>query len=77
MQLTPHELTARPSKRQTVRQVFALAAVVCEREGVVFPATRDGASELSERLRLEPGHPRPRREDSAERRPRRRVVVVP
>jgi hypothetical protein len=59
-----------------VRQVFALAAVLCEREGIEFPATRDAASELIERLRLETGHPRPRREDTGGPQQERRVVRV-
>jgi hypothetical protein len=67
----------KPPKKPSVRQVFALAAVLCEREGVEFPATREAASELIERLRLESGHPRPRREDTPPPPERRRVVVVP
>jgi hypothetical protein len=57
----------------TVRQVYALAAALCERAGETFPETRDEASELIERLRLENGHPAPRLEDVPfRRRPRRR-----
>jgi hypothetical protein len=56
----------------TVRQVFALAAVLCERTGEEFPETVDAASELIERLRLETGHPRPLLEDTEPRRGRRR-----
>jgi len=44
--------------RPTVRQIYALAA------GEEFPETRDAASELIERLRIENGHPAPRLEDS-------------
>ena len=62
-----------PPKKPSVRQEFALAAVLCERDGIEFPATRDAASELIERLRLETGHPRPRREDTQRE---RRVVRV-
>jgi hypothetical protein len=40
-----------------VRQIYALAAALCERGGEEFPATSAGASELIERLRLENGHP--------------------
>jgi hypothetical protein len=46
-----------------VRQVYALAAALCERAGEEFPETRDAASELIERLRVENGHPAPRLED--------------
>jgi hypothetical protein len=79
---TAHERTTleRPPKKlvrkPTVRQVFALAAVLCEREAIEFPATRDAASELIERLRLETGHPRPRREDTGGLEQERRVVRV-
>jgi len=43
----------------TVRQVFALAAALCERSGEEFPATREVASEAIEWLRAENGHPAP------------------
>jgi len=43
----------------TVRQVYALAAALCERSGEEFPATREVASEAIERLRAENGHPAP------------------
>jgi len=46
-----------------VRQIYALAAALCERGGEEFPETRDSASELIERLRIENGHPAPRLED--------------
>jgi hypothetical protein len=48
----------------TVRQVYALAAALCERMGEEFPESRGAASELIERLRIENGHPAPRLEDS-------------
>jgi len=51
------------SGKPTVRQVYALAAALCERAGEGFPETRDAASELIERLRIENGHPAPRLED--------------
>jgi hypothetical protein len=51
------------SEKPTVRQVYALAAALCERAGEGFPETREGASELIERLRIEGGHPAPRLED--------------
>ena len=53
----------RPDGKPTVRQVYALAAALCERTGEEFPETRDAASELIERLRTENGHPAPRLED--------------
>jgi hypothetical protein len=49
--------------KPTVRQVYALAAALCERAGEEFPETREDASELIERLRIESGHPAPRLED--------------
>jgi len=58
-------------EKPTVRQVYALAVVLCERAGEEFPETREAASELIERLRLETGHPAPRLED-VPLRPRRR-----
>jgi hypothetical protein len=57
--------------KPTVRQVYALAAALCERAGEEVPETREQASELIERLRLESGHPAPRLED-VPLRPRRR-----
>ena len=50
--------------KPTVRQVYALASVLCERAGEGFPETREEASELIERLRIESGHPAPRLEDA-------------
>lgn len=56
-----------------MRQIYALAAALCERAGETFPETRDEASELIERLRTESGHPAPRLEDVPfRRRPPRR-----
>ena len=49
--------------KPTVRQVYALGAALCEREGEEFPKTWEAASELIERLRVENGHPQPRLED--------------
>ena len=49
----------------TVRQVYALAAALCERMGEEFPRTREGASETIERLRIENGHPAPALEEAA------------
>jgi len=61
-------------EKPTVRQVYAIAAALCERAGEAFPETFDQASELIERLRLEIGHPAPRLSDVllAPRRHRRR-----
>jgi hypothetical protein len=52
----------------TTRQVYALAAALCEKVGEVFPDRRDDASELIERIRREIGHPEP---SLPPRRPRR------
>jgi hypothetical protein len=52
----------------TVRQVYALAAALCERSGEEFPATREVASETIERIRTEIGHPAPRLQDAPSRR---------
>jgi hypothetical protein len=49
----------------TVRQVYALAAALCERMGEEFPRTREAASETIERLRIENGHPAPALEEAA------------
>ncbi len=49
--------------KPTVRQIYALAAALCERAGEEFPETRETASELIERLRIETGHPAPRLAD--------------
>ena len=59
-------------KGPTVRQVYALAAALCEKQGEEFPATRAHASELIERLRVETGHPSPQLEDVPLRRRGRR-----
>ena len=48
--------------KATVRQIYALAAALCERAGEEFPETREAASELIERLRIENGCPEPRLE---------------
>jgi hypothetical protein len=56
----------------TVRQVYALAAALCERMGEEFPASREAASETIERLRIENGHPAPALEDTPPRPPRER-----
>lgn len=55
----------------TVRQVYALAAALCERAGEEFPETREAASATIERLRIENGHPAPRRDDVPARRGKR------
>jgi len=56
----------------TTRQIYALAAALCERLGEEFPETRAAASATIERLRIENGHPAPRLEDTAPRPLRRR-----
>ena len=53
--------------KPTVRQVYALAAALCERMGEEFPESRGDASELIERLRVENGHPAPHLEDTPSR----------
>ena len=59
--------------KPTVRQVYALAAALCERLGEEWPESRADASALIERLRTENGHPAPRLEDTPPRpRPVRR-----
>jgi len=60
--------------RPTVRQIYALAAALCEKAGEEFPETREDASELIERLRIENGHPVPRLDDL--RRYRRAVTAA-
>jgi hypothetical protein len=47
----------------TARQIYALAAALCERMGEEFPETRAAASATIERLRIENGHPAPQLED--------------
>ncbi len=70
------EQWATEERKPTVRQLIALAAVLCERADQPFPETRLEASELIERLRLETGHPAPRLQDApARRRPGRTVSV--
>jgi hypothetical protein len=61
----------RRERKPTVRQVYALAAALCERAGEEFPESFEAASELIERLRVEAGHPQPRLEDVPFRVPRR------
>jgi hypothetical protein len=56
--------TVQKEGKPTVRQVYALAAALCERLGEEFPESRGDASELIERLRIENGHPAPRLEDA-------------
>lgn len=61
-----------PGAPPTARQVYALAAALCERMGEAFPETRAAASETIERLRIENGHPVPRLEDELFMPPSRR-----
>ena len=44
-------------ERPTVKQIYALAAALCERNGEQFPESKAEASELIERLRRENGDP--------------------
>ena len=55
--------TVEKRDKPTVRQVYALAAALCERMGEEFPESKRDASDLIERLRIENGHPAPRLED--------------
>jgi hypothetical protein len=54
----------------TARQIYALAAALCEQTGEAFPATLAEASSQLERLRRELGHPAPHLVDCPPR-PRR------
>jgi hypothetical protein len=56
--------TVEKAGKPTVRQVYALAAALCERMGEEFPESRAAASELIERLRTENGHPARRLDDT-------------
>jgi hypothetical protein len=56
----------------TARQIYALAAALCEKTDEVFPVTLADASAQLERLRLELGHPAPHLVDLPLRRSRRR-----
>lgn len=60
--MTGMEHVARPP---TVRQIYALAGALCEFTDQEFPRTREQASDLIERLRIDTGHPRPSLEDAA------------
>ena len=57
----------------TVRQVYALAAVLCQMCDEEFPKDRQVASQLIERFRRELGHPNPRLDESR-RRTKRKVA---
>ncbi len=46
-----------PGRKPTVKQIYAVAAELCERAGEQFPETVSEASELIERLRIENGKP--------------------
>jgi len=50
----------RRREKPSVKQVYALAAALCERTGEEFPARRSDASELIQRLWAENGDPRAR-----------------
>jgi len=60
----------RPGAPPTVRQVYALAAVLCQMVDEEFPKDREAASVLIERFRRELGHPNPRLGDSPPQRSR-------
>ena len=48
----------RPGRPPTARQIYALAAAFCARDGYEWPADRVEASELLGELRREIGHAR-------------------
>ena len=51
-----------PRRRQKpprVKQVYALAAALCTFTGQEFPRTREEATDLIERIRIDIGHPEP------------------
>jgi hypothetical protein len=50
----------RRREKPSVKQVYALAAALCERMGEQFPESRADASELIQRLWVENGDPRAR-----------------
>ena len=47
------ELDRLGDRRPTVRQIYAIAEALCERQGEELPGTAEAASELIERLRVE------------------------
>jgi hypothetical protein len=61
------ELDRLGDRRPTVRQIYALAAALCERQGDELPRTARRASELIEEVRRECGHPAPALEDTPRR----------
>ena len=66
----------KPDAPPTVRQVYALAAVLCQMVDEEFPKDRETASALIERFRRELGHPNPRLRDSPRRRSRAGTTAV-
>lgn len=60
----------RADRPPTARQIYALAAAFCVKEGYAWPANRVEASELLGELRREIGHPRADLDDNLLR-PRR------
>lgn len=57
----------REDAKPTVRQVYALARVLCQMCDESFPETRKGASDLIERFRRELGLPNAALDDRPER----------
>ena len=49
----------RRAKPPTVKQIYALAAALCTFTGQDFPRTREEATDLIERVRIDIGHPEP------------------
>jgi hypothetical protein len=63
----------RSQGRPTARQIYALAAALCEKSGEEFPETLADASTQLERLRGELGHSAPHLVDCPPPRRRRRA----
>jgi hypothetical protein len=59
----------------TVRQVYALAAVLCQMVDEEFPKDRETASQLIERFRRELGHPNAHLDESPHRARRSRTGI--
>jgi hypothetical protein len=55
----PLDATLRSQGPPTARQIYALAAALCEKADEPFPETLADASAQLERLRTELGHPAP------------------
>jgi hypothetical protein len=65
-------IVSRSQRSPTPRQIYALAAALCEQTGERFPTTLAEASTRLERLRTALGHPAPHLVDRPPPRRRRR-----